>query len=287
MASAFIIQVDSQLKPDPGDETATLLRVLIYKIDNTTFGNDMIPALPQWTGPPSTMVHVQTILFSSLAVSLLSAFLAMLGKQWLNRYASTDMRGSAIERSQNRQRKLDGIVKWYFDSVMESLPLMLQAALLLLGCALSRYLWEISIIIASVVLCVTSFGLLFYLFILIAGTAWESCPYQTPGSYFFRFLGPKFRRIVHSTFKNSEVAETIKENAIYHNPWWSQGNVVPFLKDLLGEIPPSLATDARNLGRAAIQAFCAPLVTVYRFFAGRTTSSAARPRFQNRGWTID
>ena len=30
-ASAFFIQVDSQLQPDSGDETATHLRVLIYK----------------------------------------------------------------------------------------------------------------------------------------------------------------------------------------------------------------------------------------------------------------
>ena len=82
----------------------------------------------------------------------------MLGKQWLNRYASTDMRGSAIERSKNRQRKLDGIVTWYSDLVLESLPLMLQLALLLLGCALSRYLWEFDTAVASVILGVIPFG---------------------------------------------------------------------------------------------------------------------------------
>ena len=61
----------------------------------------------------------------------------MLGKQWLNRYATTNVRGTTIERGHIRQRKLDGVVTWYFDHVMESLPSMLQAALLLLGCALS------------------------------------------------------------------------------------------------------------------------------------------------------
>ena len=76
----------------------------------------------------------------------------MLGKQWLNRYDLTGMRESAIERGQNRQRKFDGVVAWYFEHVMESLPLMLQAALLLLGFALSLYLWGIDIIVASVVL---------------------------------------------------------------------------------------------------------------------------------------
>jgi hypothetical protein len=187
VTSAFIIQFDSRLQPDPNDETAALLRVLIYKIDNTTFGNS-VPTLPLWANPPQTIVQVQAILYASLAISLFSAFLAMLGKQWLNRYQSKDMRGSAIERSHNRQQKLDGIVAWYFDYVMESLPLMLQTALLLLGCALSRYLWGIDSVIASVVLGVTSFGVIFYLFIVIAGTASESCPYQTPAARIFRHI---------------------------------------------------------------------------------------------------
>ncbi|KAF9647585.1 hypothetical protein BDM02DRAFT_2634490 [Thelephora ganbajun] len=115
VTSAFVIQVHSQLQPDPNEETAALLRILIHKIDNTTFGDD-VPIIPQWSGPAPTIVQVGAILYGSLAVSLFSAFLAMLGKQWLNRYASIDMRGSAIERSQNRQRKFDGIVNWYFDT---------------------------------------------------------------------------------------------------------------------------------------------------------------------------
>ena len=188
----------------------------------------------------------------------------MLGKQWLNRYASIEMRGSAIARSQNRQRKLDGIVRWYFNTVMESLPLMLQAALLLLGCALSLYLWEISIIVASVVIGVTSFGLLFYLFILVVGTAWESCPYQTPGSRFFRYLGPKLSSSATSAFRKSEVIGTFTRIAMWHSPWWSGANIAPFLKDFVNEIPLALAKDARRLGRAVIQPLGVTLATAYR-----------------------
>src|ERR1700679_2090168 len=153
---------------------------------NPTVFGDNIPTLPKWTGPPRAIVDVQAILFASLTASLFSAFLAMLGKQWLNRYSSTDVRGTAIECSQNRQRKLDGVIAWHFDYVLESLPLMLQGALLLLGCALSRYLWEVNTTIAAVVLGVTSFGALFYAFIVVAGTISESCPYQTPVARIFR-----------------------------------------------------------------------------------------------------
>ena len=121
----------------------------------------------------------------------------MLGKQWLNRYDSTDRRGSAIDRGRSRQRKLDGIVTWYFEYVMESLPLMLQAALLLLGAALSRYLWEINITLASVVLAVTSFGVIFYVFIVAAGATFESCPYQTPAAHAIRCILHQTPYIAH------------------------------------------------------------------------------------------
>jgi hypothetical protein len=206
------------------------------------------------------MVYVQAILFASLAASLFAAFLAMLGKQWLIRYDSTDMRGSATERSQNRQRKLDGIVAWYFDHVVGSLPLMLQAALLLLGCALSRYLWEVDIIIASVVLGVTSFGSLFYLLISAAGTAFKACPYQTPGSYVLRYLGLKAQsaasdfpalRVAGSAIKNtsmkSRVIRTIVANVRCYHPWWPVGNVVPFSRDLVVAVPGALVRDVQCL----------------------------------------
>jgi len=183
----------------------------------------------------------------------------MLGKQWLNRYASTDLRGTAIERSQNRQRKLDGIVAWYFDGVMEALPLMLQAAALLLGCALSHYLWGINTTVSCVVVGFTSFGAVSYIFIVTAGMASESCPYQTPGSQVLRYLRPQVHKIIHSaasttfsafrnTFRKSKTARTIVVNVRCYYPWWSRETITPFLKDMILEVPGALATDAYNLG---------------------------------------
>ena len=188
----------------------------------------------------------------------------MLGKQWLNRYASTDMRGTTIERSQNRQRKLDGIVAWYFDHVMGSLPLMLQAALLLLGCALSHYLWGINATVASVVIGVTASGVIFYLFIVAAGVASESCPYQTPGSHAFRYLRRKVRIILRSAtsvirdaFRKSKTARTVNDNVWWYHPWWSRGKIKPFLKDMVLEVPRAIAIDAYHFGRVMVWSFTA------------------------------
>jgi len=267
VTSAFIIQVQPQLQPDTGEETTTLLRVLIHKIDNTTFGGDA-PAFPQWSGPPRAIIQVQAILYASLAASLFSAFLAMLGKQWLNRYASADMRGSAVERSRNRQRKLDGIVAWYFDYMMEALPLMLQLALLLLGCALSRYLWEIDTTIASVVLGVTVFGITFYTFIVIVGAASANCPYQTPGAHILRHIPPLVLGALYSATPDSRSIRLLVV-------WWDRpkgfgcsiGDVAELITITL-RFPIFLAIDAYLLARAMIRVFVAAVCRVYGWFRG-------------------
>ena len=145
-----------------------------------------------WTGPDPGLANVQAILFSSLALSLLASFVAMLGKQWLSCYSQVGMRGSPIDRSRDRQRKMNGMIDWGFTFVMESLPLMLQAALLLLGCALSKYLFTIDNHVAWVVVVFTAAGLVFYLFIVVAATISRDCPFQTPLSRFFRFAGTFF-----------------------------------------------------------------------------------------------
>jgi len=187
VTSAFIIDVQTNLQPDFQELSYKLLRI----VANASLGNvptDANATLPEWDGPDPTVVHVQSILYSSLAASLLSAFVAMLGKQWLNRYAEVEVRGSVLDRSRHRQRKMDGMVNWHFDLVMESLPLMLQAALLLLGYALSEYLFSINKTVAGVLIGFTTAGLLFYLLIVSAATLSYNCPFQTPLSRILRFL---------------------------------------------------------------------------------------------------
>jgi len=158
--------------------TAAYMRILINAVNNSLFP-DADPDSVTWTGPPPNIVTVQSLLYASLATSLFAAFLAMLGKQWVNRYLR-NRGGSAADKSRDRQRKLDGFKKWHFQLAIESLPVMLQFALLLLGGALSLYLWTISRSVAGVILTFTFFGLALYVFLTLATTFYYNCPYETP-----------------------------------------------------------------------------------------------------------
>ena len=111
----------------------------------------------------------------------------MLGKQWLNRYLQ-HTGGSMVERCGDRQRKCEGLERWPFHFFVESLSIMLQIALLLLTCGLSRYMWSINTSVARVVISFTILGILFYIGIVIAGTSSYECPFQTPASIALRDL---------------------------------------------------------------------------------------------------
>ena len=127
------------------------------------------------------------LLYASLSMSLLAAFIAMLGKQWLTRYLR-HAGGSMVERCGDRQRKFDGLETWPFRLFIESLPIVLQIALLFLACGLSRYMWSVNTSVARVIISLTAIGLAFYIGIVVAGMSSYECPFQTPVSMGFRDL---------------------------------------------------------------------------------------------------
>ena len=139
----------------------------------------------------------------------------MLGKQWLNIYAAADLRGSATRRSQNRQRKLDALVKWRFGYLVDLLPCLLQAGLFLLCLALARYFWDIDTTAAYVVIGVASFGAVSYIVIIGAAAVSTSCPYQTPGSRLTRFLCRSTLSTTKSTFKFIFLLVTVLARSVY------------------------------------------------------------------------
>ena len=131
-------------------------------------------------------------MYASLLISMLAAFVAMLGKQWLNRYLRNSG-GSMIERCGDRQRKCNGLEKWPLHFFIESLPVMLQVALLLLACGLCKHMMSVNTPVARTLISLTSLGAIFYIAIVITGTSSYACPFQTPVSIGLRGLWKRVR----------------------------------------------------------------------------------------------
>ena len=193
VSSSFVIDVQTKLEPDPNDVTAAYLRAILLTLNHSAILGELPTPPTAWSGPAQEIVVATNLMYASLLLSLLAAFVAMLGKQWLNRYLR-DTGGSIAERCGDRQRKRNGIEKWPFEIFVESLPVMLQIALLLLAVGLSRYMWAINVSVARTILGLTAFGVGFFVLIVVAGTSSYECPFQTPASLALRALG------VHRTF---------------------------------------------------------------------------------------
>jgi hypothetical protein len=121
-------------------------------------------------------------------MSLLAAFVAILRIQWMDRYLR-HTGGSIVERCGDRQRKFDCLMKWPFQLFINSVPLMLQIALLLLMCGLSQYTRSVNTSVGYVVISLTVLGALFYIVVVVSGTSSYECPFQTPASIGLRRLG--------------------------------------------------------------------------------------------------
>ena len=186
ITSAFIVQIIPGLQPNPADLTNVLLLRILQQ--NASFGgtNPLAPI----SNIPISIVRAQSILFASLSVTLFVAFIAVLGKQWILYYTRVTTWGNIVDRGKERQVKLVGLQKWGLHLIMESLPVMLQFALLLFGIALAVYLWDLNVSVAEVVFVVTSFGFAFYACITVAATVWRGCPFQTPLSILLRKVRP-------------------------------------------------------------------------------------------------
>jgi len=109
-----------------------LLRAILLTLNQSAIPGETPTVPPAQEASLSEIVTATGLMYASLLISLLAAFVAMLGKQWLNRYLRNSG-GSMIERCGDRQRKCDGLKKWPLHFFVESLPVMLQVALLLLG----------------------------------------------------------------------------------------------------------------------------------------------------------
>lgn len=158
-----------------------LLRAILLTLNHSAIPNETPVVPPVQTDPPSEIVAATGLMYASLLISLLAAFFAMLGKQWLNRY-SRNAGGSMIERCGDRQRKCDGLQKWRFHLFVESLAVMLQVALLLLALGLYEHMRSINHAIGSILVVLTMVGTLVYIVIVVAGASSYECPFQTPAS---------------------------------------------------------------------------------------------------------
>jgi hypothetical protein len=118
--STFIVG----MQPNPGDTTNALM-VLLIKIIADGQDDVNISGVSSSTIYYSSTVWTQTLAYASLGFSVLAAFGAVMGKQWLNFYKTGRGRGALEQCGMQRQRKLDGLEYWQLQAVLKAFFVLL------------------------------------------------------------------------------------------------------------------------------------------------------------------
>ncbi|TRM66751.1 hypothetical protein BD626DRAFT_163679 [Schizophyllum amplum] len=160
--TAFIIESYKWLMEEPDDLTADYLRQMLAIMSNTT-----IPAVRPYSSRPSLPDNIVTLInglwFSSLTLSLSSALIGIVSKQWLREY----LRDAGRSHKTNlavRQVKYQGLSRWYVGAIVTMIPLLLQGALFLFLVGIIYLLWQIQPVVASVI---SVFGMCIVLFFVV------------------------------------------------------------------------------------------------------------------------
>ncbi|KAJ7581488.1 hypothetical protein C8J56DRAFT_728335, partial [Mycena floridula] len=134
VVTTFLVQVSQNLSPNFGQVNASLLLELIQV--QRTMGNatavaivpssPLSPAIP--FSPLSSDVWINGLWVSSLSLSLVSALVAVLAKQWLHSYIAIT---SCTPRDHGRLRQFRwaGLNRWHVPTVIGLLPIFLHLSL--------------------------------------------------------------------------------------------------------------------------------------------------------------
>ncbi|KAK0195903.1 hypothetical protein F5146DRAFT_895036, partial [Armillaria mellea] len=134
VVTTFVTQTYQNLQADYGQVSASLLfeMVLIQRAIANGSSLDNVPAsslnpYTQFT-PVTTDVWVNGLWFTSLSLSLATALVAVLVKQWLHHYLALPS-GTPRDRSHVRQYRYGGFQKWHVLVIVGILPVLMHLAL--------------------------------------------------------------------------------------------------------------------------------------------------------------
>ncbi len=134
VVTTFVVQTSQSLQPDYAAMSASLLyeSVLVQRaIANGSSVNTIAPSPLNPTiafVPATTDVWVNGLWFTSLFLSLTTALVAVLVKQWLHHYVALPS-GTPRDRSLTRQFRYAGFQKWHVQVIIGLLPVLMHLAL--------------------------------------------------------------------------------------------------------------------------------------------------------------
>lgn len=178
MLTTFVVEVYPTLQPDPVTlDTLLLSQILSTITNNASVGDSIISQNQNSFRPVASAIRVNAFWFSSLILSLSTAFVAVLAKQWLYNL-SVGLSPIPTAKGRQRQFRHDGVETWKLPSILSTLPIILHLAFLLFFAGLVDFLWSINTIVATTAACLVALTVIFYIGTTFLSFVSLSCPFK-------------------------------------------------------------------------------------------------------------
>ena len=174
--TAFLLFTITKLQADNSDISKDILLHISLQLSNSS-----APAFvePQFF-VDSQWAVVNALLFASLALVLVDAYLAVLTRGWLREF-DRGWKSSRVpeERARKREMRLQGLDQWKLPWVVALLPLLIQASLVLFFISLVLILVNLYRPIAYPTLVILAAGGCFYLSTTLISTFDKNSPFTS------------------------------------------------------------------------------------------------------------
>ncbi len=200
--TTFLVEAASNLQANFTEISATLLFELVA-IQRAIVNGTSIHDIPTSSFSPNSAfvpftsdVWVNGLWFTSLVLSLMTALVSVLVKQWLHHYMTLPS-GTPRERAHLRQYRFDGLEKWRVPLIVGLLPVLLHLALYVYLVGLSIYLYNLHRSISWIIVAMTVAALIVYFTTNAIPIIQPQCPYHTPISHIvYPSFIPIYRSVV-------------------------------------------------------------------------------------------
>ncbi|KAK0443151.1 hypothetical protein EV421DRAFT_1710277, partial [Armillaria borealis] len=143
--TTFVVQTSQNMQPDY-NQASTLILFEILKATASNGSQISIPSSPTAffsSSPGPSDEWFNSLWFVSLTLSLITALVAVLVKQWLHQYVATVSDSSARDRARIRHMRYAGLQTWQVPMIIGMLPVLLHVSLALFFAGLAIFLFSL------------------------------------------------------------------------------------------------------------------------------------------------
>ncbi|SJK98234.1 uncharacterized protein ARMOST_01495 [Armillaria ostoyae] len=221
VVSTFVTQASQGLSADYTQMSASFLFELVA-IQRALASGATVDTVNSSPYDPSSVfvpsigsIWVNGLWFTSLVLSLTTALIAVLVKQWLHYYVALPS-GTPREHSHVRQFRYMGFQQWHVLVIVGLLPVLMHIALAIFFVGLVVFLIPLRVSLSWVIGSISIIVYAAYVITAILPIISPQCPYHTPLSdltyatytYLTRQLIPRFCFSLNNTFGNATSTTT-------------------------------------------------------------------------------